>query len=193
MRTLLALVAAVLALPLLTPSAHAFPSPVSGSYYHHKFEGRTMACGGRFDNERLTAASNHHPCGSKVRVSYRDRSVVVRITDRCGRCGIDLTRAAARDLGMLYVGRAPVKVERLTGGDGVEEATYAAPELDEAVYVPAPGDAEPFTAFEGRVIAVAADAPPSPAAVAIEPAAVAEPLHVGAVPTGAIAVHAGQN
>jgi rare lipoprotein A len=135
-------VAVVLALAaVLAPAAApAFPSPVSGSFYHQKFEGRTMACGGRFDNEGLTAASNHHPCGSRVRVSYRDRSVVVRITDRCGRCGIDLTRAAARALGMLEVGRAPVKVERVDGG-GVLPIAYAPAEDDEAAYVPPPGEA----------------------------------------------------
>jgi rare lipoprotein A len=92
--------------------AHATPM-VSGSYYHHKFEGRPMACGGRYDGEELTAASNHHPCGSLVRVSRGERSVIVLITDRCGRCGIDLSVAAAREIGLKYIGRAPVRVERL--------------------------------------------------------------------------------
>jgi rare lipoprotein A len=109
MRTLLA--AAFLA--LIAPPALAFPSPVSGSYYHSKFHGRPMACGGTFRNDGFTAASNHHPCGSLIEVSYRGRSVVVEVTDRCGRCGIDLSRAAARQLGLLNIGRAKVRVERL--------------------------------------------------------------------------------
>ncbi len=95
------------------PDAYAFPSPVSGSYYHSKFNGRSMACGGRFSSEGFTAASNHHPCGSLLRVHYAGRSVIVEVTDRCGRCGIDLTKAAAEELGMVGVGRAKVRVERL--------------------------------------------------------------------------------
>jgi rare lipoprotein A len=95
------------------PSAHALSSVVSGSYYHAKFEGRSMACGGRFDSDAWTAASNHHPCGSRLLVTYNDRDVVVQVTDRCGRCGIDLSRAAAQELGLLRIGRAPVRVERL--------------------------------------------------------------------------------
>lgn len=104
---------AVFLLTLFALPAHAFPSPVSGSYYHAKFDGRPMACGGRFSSEGYTAASNHHPCGSLVRVNYRGRSVIVEVTDRCGRCGIDLSRAAARELGLVRVGRARVSVERL--------------------------------------------------------------------------------
>ena len=103
----------VLLLTLFALPAHAFPSPVSGSYYHSSFNGRSMACGGRFSSEGFTAASNHHPCGSLVRVHYAGRSVIVEVTDRCGRCGIDLSRAAARELGLVGVGRASVRVEQL--------------------------------------------------------------------------------
>jgi peptidoglycan lytic transglycosylase len=101
-----------LALALISP-AHAAPSMVSGSYYHSKFDGRMTACGDRFDSDELTAASNRHPCDALVRVSRGDRSVVVRVTDRCGRCGIDLSPAAARQIGLHRVGRAPVSVERV--------------------------------------------------------------------------------
>lgn len=112
---------AMMMVAFVTLPAYAHAGVVSGSYYHPKFEGRSMACGGRFDNDGLTAASNHHPCGTQVRVSYQDRDVVVRVTDRCGRCGIDLTQAAARELGLLSVGRAPVRVEPLTS-DGSPQA-----------------------------------------------------------------------
>lgn len=103
----------VLLLTLFALPAYAFPSPVSGSYYHSSFNGRPMACGGRFSSEGFTAASNNHPCGSLVRVHYGDRSVVVEVTDRCGRCGIDLSKAAASELGLVGVGRARVRVESL--------------------------------------------------------------------------------
>lgn len=109
MRFLMAFAVLVLA----AAPAQAYPSVVSGSHYHSKFEGRPMACGGRFTQSAFTAASNHHPCGSLVRVSRGPRSVVVEITDRCGRCGIDLSKAAARELGMIRTGRTPVRVERI--------------------------------------------------------------------------------
>ena len=89
------------------------PAIVSGSYYHSSFEGRRTACGDRYDSESFTAASNRHPCDALVRVTRSDRSVVVRVTDRCGRCGIDLSSAAAREIGLHRVGRAPVYVERV--------------------------------------------------------------------------------
>lgn len=95
-----------------TAPAHA-ASVVSGSHYHSRFEGRQMACGGRFDQGELTAASNRHPCGSRVLVTRGGRSVEVTVTDRCGRCGIDLSLAAAREIGLHRIGRAPVLVERL--------------------------------------------------------------------------------
>lgn len=94
-------------------AAPAAPSVVSGSFYHSKFQGRRTACGDRYAGDGYTAASNRHPCDSLVRVTRGSRSVVVRITDRCGRCGIDLTPAAAREIGLHRIGRAPVLVERI--------------------------------------------------------------------------------
>lgn len=111
---LTAAVAALLAITAIPAgAAPAAPAIVSGSFYHPKFEGRRTACGERYDSDDLTAASNRHPCDALVRVTRGQRSVVVRITDRCGRCGIDLTPAAAREIGLHRVGRAPVRVEQV--------------------------------------------------------------------------------
>lgn len=109
MRFLLVLAALI---PLATPLPAA-AQVLSGSHYHSSFEGRKMACGGRYDGGDYTAASNRHPCNSLVKVSHGDRSVVVRVTDRCGRCGIDLSYAAAREIGIHRIGRAPVQVDRI--------------------------------------------------------------------------------
>ncbi|HYN38880.1 MAG TPA: septal ring lytic transglycosylase RlpA family protein, partial [Rhodospirillales bacterium] len=110
------LLAAVAALFVITTApafaAPAAPSIVSGSFYHSKFEGRRTACGDRYDSDEYTAASNRHPCDAVVRVTRGSRSVLVRINDRCGRCGIDLTPAAAREIGLHRIGRAPVHIER---------------------------------------------------------------------------------
>lgn len=69
---------------------------------------RHTANGERFDPSKLTAAHRTLAFGSRVRVTYRGRSVVVRISDRgpakyTGRC-IDLSRAAADAIGMRRAG-----------------------------------------------------------------------------------------
>ena len=83
----------------------------TASYYADKFDGRRTASGETFRNGGYTAAHRTLPFGTRVRVSRGDRSVVVRINDRGpfakGRV-IDLSKAAARDLGLIGPGHAPV-------------------------------------------------------------------------------------
>ena len=83
------------------------------SYYGRALEGHLMANGRPFDPEALTAAHKTLPFGTQLEVSYHGRSVRVTITDRgpyvAGR-DLDLSLAAARKLGMLSIGEAPVKV-----------------------------------------------------------------------------------
>ncbi len=63
---------------------------------------KITANGEKFNPNALTAAHRFYPFGTKLLVSYKGRSVVVRINDRGpfikGR-HIDLSRAAARKLG----------------------------------------------------------------------------------------------
>ena len=81
------------------------------SWYGKRFQGRRTACGEPFDMRGFTAAHKTLPFHTIVRVidPTTRKSVVVRINDRGpykrGRV-IDLSRAAARDLGMLETGRA---------------------------------------------------------------------------------------
>ncbi|MDA9918301.1 septal ring lytic transglycosylase RlpA family protein [Erythrobacter sp.] len=88
------------------------------SYYGRRFHGRRTANGERFNMNALTAAHKTLPFGTKVRVTNarNGRSVVVRINDRGpfirGRT-IDLSRSAARKLGMISRGHATVKIEIL--------------------------------------------------------------------------------
>ena len=80
----------------------------------YDFEAKT-ASGEAMDGEALTAAHPSLPFGSRVRVANLDngRSVVVRINDR-GPFGngriIDVSRAAAEQLGMIGTGVARVSV-----------------------------------------------------------------------------------
>jgi rare lipoprotein A len=80
--------------------------------------GTRTASGEALRDSDLTAAHKTLPMGSKVRVTNKvnGRSVIVRITDRGpyikGRI-IDVTKAAAQELGFLSAGITPVTVEVL--------------------------------------------------------------------------------
>lgn len=79
------------------------------SWYGPGFHGRRTASGERFDVNALTAAHRTLPFGTVVRVHslVNGREVEVRITDRgpfIRSRVIDLSRAAARELGMLGLG-----------------------------------------------------------------------------------------
>lgn len=96
-------------------SAESFGSGTRGiaSYY---WQPQAVACGGRFNPNAMTAAHRTFPCGSRVRVTASNgRSVVVTINDRGpfvkGRI-IDLSLAAAKQIGMTKSGLTTVTVER---------------------------------------------------------------------------------
>jgi rare lipoprotein A len=88
------------------------------SWYGEQFHGRKTASGERFDSMDFTAAHRSLPFGSRVcvRSSVTGKSVVVRINDRGpfapGRI-IDLSKAAAQELGMLGLGIKPVELWQL--------------------------------------------------------------------------------
>ena len=90
----------------------------AASWYGPGFHGRLTANGERFNQEALTAAHRTLRFGTRVRVTnlHNGRSVVVRINDRGpfidGRV-IDLSKAAARAIGMLNSGVAPVRLQIL--------------------------------------------------------------------------------
>ena len=88
------------------------------SYYGARFAGRKTANGEIFNPRRLTAAHRTLPFGSKVKVTNRrnGKSVVVRINDRGpfakGRV-IDLSKEAARRIGLIRAGHGPVELALL--------------------------------------------------------------------------------
>ncbi|WP_035573086.1 septal ring lytic transglycosylase RlpA family protein [Halomonas halocynthiae] len=85
------------------------------SYYADYFDGRTTASGEIFRQSALTAAHRTLPFGTVVTVTRRDsgKQVDVVINDRGpfvnGRV-IDLSKKAARELGMLHRGTVPVEL-----------------------------------------------------------------------------------
>jgi rare lipoprotein A len=91
------------------------------SWYGAALAGHRTSNGERFDPEKMTAAHRSLPFGTWVEVLRVDTGarVRVRITDR-GPFGhaeriIDLSRAAARLLGMLKAGVARVEVRIVDG------------------------------------------------------------------------------
>jgi len=93
------------------------PAEVWGTatYYAKRFHGHRTASGAVYRHEKMTAAHTCLPFGSKVRVlnPANGREVVVTVTDRCRprkKPFIDLSRAAAKQLGILGKGRSPVRI-----------------------------------------------------------------------------------
>ena len=93
------------------------------SWYGPKFHGRRTANGEVFNQEKFTAAHRTLPWGSRVKVTNLDngKSVDVRINDRgpFGKGGriIDVSRAAARALGMVARGIITVRIEWLSDSE----------------------------------------------------------------------------
>jgi rare lipoprotein A len=88
------------------------------SWYGPGFHGRRSASGERFNQNALTAAHRSLPFGTRVQVTNLNngQSVIVRINDRGPFVGgrvIDLSAAAARMLGMMRSGVAPVRLDVL--------------------------------------------------------------------------------
>jgi rare lipoprotein A len=96
------------------------------SWYGPGFHGKRTASGERFDKHAYTAAHRTLPHGTRVRVTNlaNGRSVTVRINDRGpfarGRV-LDLSYAAARDIGMIGTGTAQVRMSVL-GPQGALDA-----------------------------------------------------------------------
>jgi rare lipoprotein A len=88
------------------------------SWYGYPHHGRLTASGRRFNMHELTAAHRTLPFGTRLRVTnlLNDRSVTVTITDRGPFVKprvLDLSYAAAREIGMIGLGTAPVQLEVL--------------------------------------------------------------------------------
>jgi rare lipoprotein A len=93
------------------------------SFYADKFEGSPTASGEKYKHTKFTGAHKTLPFGTKVRVTNvaNNQTVEVTINDRGpyvdGRI-IDLSKAAAEQLGFVNMGLAEVKLEVIDPGDG---------------------------------------------------------------------------
>lgn len=93
-----------------------------GSWYGRQFHGNKTALGEIYDMHAMTAAHPTMPLPSYARVTNLEngRSVIVRVNDRGPFLNsriIDLSYAAATELGYAKKGTARVKVRRLTNAE----------------------------------------------------------------------------
>ncbi|MBN1881584.1 MAG: septal ring lytic transglycosylase RlpA family protein [Deltaproteobacteria bacterium] len=128
-----------------TPESTITPVPTEvvdtfegvASWYGPKFHGKKTASGEVFDMYDLTAAHNTLPMGTLCVVTNKntDESVTVRINDRGPFVKdrvIDLSYAAAKVIGMIDTGTAPVYVEVLGSEEtvpGYETASTPPPDI----------------------------------------------------------------
>lgn len=90
----------------------------TASWYGPGFHGKKTSTGDKFDMNGLTCASNQYKLGTWLRVTNMKtgKSVVVRVNDRMHprmKRIVDLSKGAAREIGMVSKGVAKVKVEDL--------------------------------------------------------------------------------
>lgn len=105
--------------PLSSFLIPAFSQVQSGkaSFYSKRLTGRKTASGERLHHDSLTCAHRTYPFGTILRVTNpaNGKNVLVRVTDRGpysrGRI-IDLSIRAAREIGIIAQGIAPVIVEK---------------------------------------------------------------------------------
>lgn len=106
------------------------------SYYSNRLHGRRMSDGTRYHRDSLICAHKRYKLGTMLKVTNikNGKSVVVRVADRCsGHRIIDLSYAAAKEIGIIRAGVAMVRVEKYEEEKGVpfrNEKKTELPELD---------------------------------------------------------------
>lgn len=114
-------------------SGEAEAEPVVSSWYGPGFEGSPTANGDVYKPGARTAAHPSLPFGTELLVTYGGQETVVEVTDRgpyVGDRGLDLSQAAAEEIGLIAAGADAVDVKVLTGTEDRREAhrvEYASP------------------------------------------------------------------
>lgn len=101
-------------------SAEGFKEKGVASWYGEPFHGRKTASGEVYDMNKISAAHKTLPLHTWVEVKNLEnqKTMVMRVNDRGpfvrGRV-IDLSRAAAKEMGILQAGTARVHIKAITG------------------------------------------------------------------------------
>lgn len=111
-------------------SARGYRDTGIASWYGEKFHGRRTSSGEPYDMYAMTAAHKTLPLPTFVRVTNlnNERQIVVKVNDRGPFHDdriIDLSYTAARKLGIIRNGSAPVRVEAIVPGADVRVASAA--------------------------------------------------------------------
>lgn len=128
----------ILIITFLTIGHTFLPAQEKGmaSYYSNRLHGRRMSDGTKYHRDSLICAHKSYELGTMLKVTNikNGKSVVVRVADRCrGRRIIDLSYAAAKEIGIISSGVAMVRVEKYKPERGVpyrREIDDDLPELD---------------------------------------------------------------
>jgi rare lipoprotein A len=111
-----------------TPELSQTEAPPSGervgletgkaSFYADMLKGNRTANGERYNPEARTCAHPSHPFGTRLKITANGKSVECRVNDRGpfvkGRI-VDVSKALARELGMVKLGVIEVEVEVVPG------------------------------------------------------------------------------
>ncbi len=113
----------------------------TASYYADKFEGRRTANGQVFRQKNYTAAHKSLPLGTRVKVTNRENGqcVEVIINDRMSKRSphiIDLSKAGARDLGILRTGFGVVSIEVIAHLPLATDSSVLGQPLDDSLPIP---------------------------------------------------------
>ena len=120
--------------PAPAPPAEGYEELGVASWYGSQHHGKRTASGELFDMNQLTAAHRSLPFGTRLRVINRDnnQSTEVRINDRGpfvkGRI-LDVSYAAARQLGALGAGTFPVRLRIISLPTAGADAAPDIPDL----------------------------------------------------------------
>ena len=128
-------------LPVTAPPTHG-PAPITletgtAAWYGKEYQGKKTASGEVFDMNGLTAAHRTLPLGTVIRVTNIEniKNVIVTINDRgpfTRNRILDLTYAAAKELGFAAQGTARVQIEILEAGrEPAQYTVYAATYTEE--------------------------------------------------------------
>ncbi len=89
----------------------------NASYYHSRFHGRKTASGLIYHKDSMTCAHRTYPFGTLLLIenTQNNKKVIVKVTDRgpySRKFTIDLSHKAAKQLGIIKQGYAPVEISR---------------------------------------------------------------------------------
>lgn len=119
------------AMPLIAET-ELFKLEAVASYYGAEFHGRPTSSGEIFDMNAFTAAHKTLPFGTMLEVTNLEngKMVVVRVNDRgpfVADRELDVSRAAALELGMITTGTARVSIRKIVNYDGAGNGGTVSP------------------------------------------------------------------